>query len=272
MVSRRSLRRHRPQAHHPTRLSRWAILASALLLAPAHAVECPADRIDRRGRVAQVFDGDTVRLADGSRVRLIGINTPEHGRDGAPDEPFARAASTALRRLLAGEDDHIALRLGEERRDRYGRLLAHAYLPDGRSIGRLLLEDGLALHVTVPPNTFRHRCYARAERVARTADRGLWVHPRYRGVAVAELGAGAAGFRVVEGRIRRVGSSRHAWWLELDGLTLRLDRDDLAYFDELEPAILSGRPIRVRGWIYRVRGEARMNLRHPDSIEWLEAE
>lgn len=247
-----------------------ALLAGAFLFVPAQAVECPAERIDHRASVEHVYDGDTVRLADGSRVRFIGLNTPEHGRDGAPDEPFARAATEALRRLLAEHDHRIGLRFGEERRDRYGRLLAHAYLADDRSITRLLLERGLAVHITVPPETYRHACYAAAEEAARDAGRGLWSHPFHQGIPAAELDEEAAGFRIVEGRIRRVGSSQHAWWLELDGLTLRLRRDDLTYFDELEPEGLQGRRIRVRGWIYRVRGEPRMNLRHPDSIEWLD--
>jgi len=249
-----------------------ALLASAFVSVPAHGAECPADRIDHRGRVAHVYDGDTVQLEGGSRVRFIGINAPEHGRDGTPDEPFAAKATRTLRDLLTTADGHVGLRFGSERRDRHGRLLAHVYLPDGRSVDRLLLERGLALHVTVPPNTFHHDCYAAAERAARAARRGLWTHPRYRGTPAERLEPGAGGFRVVEGRVRRVGSSRHAWWLELDGLTLRLDRGDLAYFDELEPTTLKGRRIRVRGWIYRIRGEPRMNLRHPDSIEWPEAE
>jgi len=248
-----------------------ALLAGALVFAPAHALQCPADRIDLRARVAHVHDGDTVRLADGRDVRFIGINTPEHGRDGEPDEPFARAATGALERLLARHDHRVALRLGEERHDRHGRLLAHVYLPDGRSVERLMLERGLALHVTVPPNTFNHGCHAAAERSARQARRGLWTHQRYRrGIPARELAFDAAGFHVVRGTIRRVGSSDHAFWLELDGLTLRLDRDDLAYFGTLEPESLKGRRIRVRGWIHRVRDEARMNLRHPDSIEWLQ--
>ena len=120
-----------------TPFSRKALLVSALLVAlavPAHAVRCPADRIDRGAHVARVFDGDTVALADGTHVRLIGINTPEHGRDGAPDEPFAAAATGALRELLAEHDGRLQLRFGAERHDRYGRLLAHAYLPDGRSV------------------------------------------------------------------------------------------------------------------------------------------
>lgn len=251
---------------------RKALPAGAFLLvlaaSPAHAVRCPADRIDHEAHVAHVFDGDTLRLADGSRVRFIGINTPEHGRDGTPDEPVARAATAALRELLAAHGQRVGLRFDEERRDRYGRLLAHVYLPDGRSLDRILLVRGLGLHVTVPPNTWNHDCYAAAEETAREAGRGVWQHARYRGITAAALPAGAEGFRVVHGTVRRVGESRHAWWLELDGLTLRLAKDDLAYFDELDPHALDGRRLRARGWIYRVRGEARMNLRHPTAVEY----
>lgn len=248
---------------------RAALAATLLLVLPAAAAACPADRIDREVTVARVHDGDTVRLAGGDNLRLVGIDTPELGRDGAPDEPLAAAARDALARLLAAHDRRLELRLDSERRDRYGRLLAHAYLPDGRSVTRVLLERGLGLRVTVPPNTWRHRCYAAAETRAREAERGLWELERYRGVAAAELAADAGGFHVVRGRIGRVGDSRDAFWLELDGLTLRLDRDDLARFDALEPHSLGGRRLRVRGWIYRVRGQARMNLRHPANVEWL---
>ena len=253
-----------------------APLAGALLFAlmapAAGAVSCPADRIDRRARVAFVNDGDTVELADGTRVRFIGINAPEIGHDeDEPDQPFGRAARRALRDLLDAAGGRLHLRFGRERRDDYGRLLAHAYLPDGRSIDRLLLERGLAVRVTVPPNTRHHECYARAERVARDAGRGVWTVPRFSGLPVAELPRDAGGFHVVTGSIERVGESRHAWWLVLDGLTLRLHKRDQRRFDHLEPRALAGRSLRVRGWIYRARGSARMNLRHPAAVEWLES-
>lgn len=252
-----------------------APLASVLLLllpVAAGAVACPADRVDRAVTVERVRDGDTVRLDGGDELRLVGIDTPELGRDGAPDEPFAAAARDALARLLAAHEERLHLRLGAERRDSYGRLLAHAYLPDGRSVTQVLLERGLGARVTVPPNTWGHRCYAAAEAGAREAGRGIWGLERYRGVSARELAPDAGGFHVVSGRVRRVGASDDAFWLELDGLTLRLARNDLAaYFEGLEPRALAGRRLRVRGWIYRVRGQARMNLQHPAGVEWLDS-
>jgi len=259
--------------HRAARRGPKAPLAGAFLFAltapNAAALECPPDRIDARARVDTIYDGDTVRLADASDVRLVGIDTPEIGREGDPDQPYSRAARSALVDLLAAHGDRIHLRFDAQRRDDHGRLLAHAYLPDGRSITRVLLERGYGARVTVPPNTWHHRCYARAERIARTADRRVWRTERYRGVAAHAIPPGAGGFRIVSGRIQRVGESEHSWWLELAGLTLRLAKRDLDYFDGTAPRQWHGRGLRVRGWIYRVDGQARMDLRHPAALDWL---
>jgi endonuclease YncB( thermonuclease family) len=57
-------------------------------------------------RVRYVTDGDTFRCADGTRVRLSSIDTPEMpgscrpGRSCAPGDPYA--AKAALERLIGG--------------------------------------------------------------------------------------------------------------------------------------------------------------------------
>lgn len=242
----------------------WAVPA-------ASGITCPADRIDRRAAVDAIYDGDTVRLRDGTDVRLIGVDTPEIGRDGAPDEPHARDARRVLRQLTRDADRRLHLRLDADRRDDYGRLLAHAFLPDGRSIERLLLQRGLAARVTVPPNTWHHRCYARAEAEARSAQRRIWASARLRAIPAAALAPEAVGFHRVSGRIERVGESREAWWLALDGLTLRVRKSDWEYFEASAPERWRGRHLTVRGWIYRVDDRARMDLRHPASIDWEDA-
>lgn len=249
-----------------------ALLASALFfaLSPADA-GCEAGSLDARARVEAVYDGDTVRLADGREVRVIGVNTPELSHDEGPDEPLASEARDALRALLARADDRVALAFGAERRDHYDRLLAHLFLPDGRNLTRLLLERGLGWQVAIPPNLAHVDCYARAEDHARRAHRGVWDHPAYTPVAADALPAGG-GFRLVRGRIGRVGESERAYWLDLGGLTLRLPRADLSYFDGGDPHRWRGRELVVRGWLYRVDGEPRMNLRHPAVVEWLDPE
>ncbi|MFW5969352.1 MAG: thermonuclease family protein [Halofilum sp. (in: g-proteobacteria)] len=211
-----------------------------------------------------------MRLSDGRSVRIVGINTPEFGRDGAPDDPLAASARQALLDLL-GDDRSVGLEIAPERTDHYDRLLAHVHTADGRNVAAALLERGLGWQVTFPPNLGHLDCYRDAERRARRDRRGVHGEPALAPVAAEELDADARGFALVTGTIERVGASERAYWLDLGRLTLRLARSDLPYFEETDPRRWEGRGLRTRGWIYRVDGEARMNLRHPASIEWTDS-
>jgi micrococcal nuclease len=127
----------------------------------------------RLGTVTAVSDGDTVRLAGIGRVRLIGVDTPEvYGRD----ECYGHRASAAVRRWLPA-GSRVRYVVGREERDRYGRLLAYVWLPDGRFLNRLLVERGYAQPLTIPPNVEYADQFVRAARRARRAGRGLWGIP-----------------------------------------------------------------------------------------------
>ena len=156
---------------------RGRLLTLVLAAAVAHgtpAADCPASHIDEHVQAVHVYDGDTIKLQDGRRVRLIGINTPEIGRNGSPSGPLAEEARTTLRELLDAGHGKLLLQYGTERHDRYGRLLAHAFLQNGENIAVSLLQQGLATTLVVPPNTWARDCYQDHEDQARRADRGLW--------------------------------------------------------------------------------------------------
>lgn len=85
--------------------------------------------------VAHVVDGDTVALADGERVRLVGIDTPERGECGYEE------AAALVERLVLGR--RVTLTLSEEDRDSYGRLLRYVDV-GSTDVGLELLESGLA--------------------------------------------------------------------------------------------------------------------------------
>lgn len=240
----------------------WATLAQAEPL-------CPADRIDEQVRVESVTDGDTLRLSDGRKVRLIGINTPELAHDGHPAEPQAEEARLLLRRLVDESGHRIRLRLGDEPHDRYGRLLAHAFQGDGDSIEALILREGLATRVAIPPNLSGQACLSRAEDEARQAGRGLWALPDYRNPEnAANLPDDAQGYRLLRGRVERVGGSRHAQWINLEGgLALKIENDQLPLFRELNLDNLVGHHIEARGWLTRPGGrDPRIRLTHPSMI------
>jgi len=143
----------------------------AMLAGCADAGE-PVANGEMRATVKRVIDGDTVELTNGERVRLIGVNTPESVKPNSPVEPYGKEASEFTKKHLAGQE--VILRFDVELRDRYQRLLAYLYLPDGTFFNEKLVREGYAQVMTVPPNVAHADLFLEAEREARAAKRGLW--------------------------------------------------------------------------------------------------
>lgn len=223
-------------------------------------------------RLAKVVDGDTLALADGSRLRLIGVNAPEtRGSDGSAEAGAVEATRFARKFLGSG---HIGIVVGADRRDRYGRTLAHVYRADGASLEAALLAAGLARQVTVPPNLGQLECLRHAERSARAARAGLWRSGVFAPRETATLAPGESGFRLLRGRVTAVEPAGSTWWVEIDDrVSLRIADADRKYFSLDELRALEGRPVEVRGWLIR-RDPARsrghppwmMQLRHPAAL------
>jgi len=120
--------------------------------------------------VSKVIDGDTLELAGGDRVRLIGIDTPEFG-DGNP-EPFAVEAKQFTQRMVGGS--RVRLQFDRERFDKYGRILATVQV-DGKCLSEELARAGLG-HVMT---RFRYSALLKkrllaAEEEARNQRLGVW--------------------------------------------------------------------------------------------------
>jgi endonuclease YncB( thermonuclease family) len=126
-------------------------------------------------KVQRVTDGDTfVATVHGrrERVRVIGVDTPESVDPNRPDEPFGEEASDFAKRYLDGETVRLA---GDaEPRDRYGRMLAYVWLTDGTFWNALLVAEGYAQQLTIPPNVTYAGLFRRLVGEARREDRGLW--------------------------------------------------------------------------------------------------
>lgn len=227
---------------------------------------CPASRFDDHGVVRQVFDGDTLELSDGRRVRLLGINTPELGHDDRPSERFAEPARTFLE-TLAAPGTRVKLRFDSERYDRYGRLLAHVFLRSGVNVQAELLTAGLAVTLVVPPNEWNHACYEVLEGNARQAGLGIWRLDRFQPVAATRLNAKTRGFHIVRGKVERIGEGRKNLWLNLaPKVAVRIPKADLNHFKDFAPRALAGRRVEVRGYLERRRGELRITVRHPAAL------
>jgi len=244
---------------------RLAAVAGLLTwLAGALAADCGLPSGTQAARVAQVVDGDTLVLGGGQKLRLIGIDAPELGRDDLPDQPQARAARDEVLRVVQASGWRVRLLPGREPRDHYGRRLDHVFDRDGQSLAEHLLRRGLAYQVAIPPNDRFADCHRLAEDEGRAARLGLWAAPA---LDAASLPRAAQGFQRITGRVQAVRPGRKATRILLDGgLELRIAESDLARFDRDRLVALPGGRVEARGWLYRTRGEPRMRLRHPTAL------
>jgi micrococcal nuclease len=123
------------------------------------------------GIVARVTDGDTLRLADNRRVRLVQIDAPEL----PAGECYSEQALSELTRL-APVGLNVSLRLDRalDAKDEHGRHLAYVHKGDD-NLNLRLVETGAAA-----PYFFRGKRGQYAEDLmraavrAKTARRGLW--------------------------------------------------------------------------------------------------
>ncbi|PRB52489.1 nuclease [Pseudomonas sp. MYb2] len=222
-----------------------AFFVSAIWLSGAQAF-CPAPAGLTSVTVQRVIDGDTLRLGDGRSVRMIGLNTPELGKQGRSDEPFAVAARQRLQALVEASGGRVGLRPGKQAQDHYGRTLAHIYSASGANLEAQMLADGLGFQVAVAPNVDLVACQQAAERSARQAGRGLW-----RQSPVVKSGQiQHSGFAVVSGRVSKVQRNRGGISIELhDSLVLRVAPNLVGQFDNARWPALKGKQIEARGWI-----------------------
>jgi len=126
----------------------------------------------RAALVAQVIDGDTLVLASGIRVRVLGIDAPEMERDGQPVEFLAHQAKAVLSELTLNQK--VELEYDRLRYDHYGRLLAYLKLPDHTLVNAELVRRGLARVYFIAPNLHYREELLAAQREAIEAQRGVW--------------------------------------------------------------------------------------------------
>jgi len=135
--------------------------------------------------VTRAVDGDTLKLENGERVRLIGIDTPEMHesqklyRDSARShqdistiQKLGRRAYEFTKNLVEGK--RVSLEFDVEKHDKYGRLLAYVYLKDGTFVNSKIVEEGYASLMTFPPNVKYADLFLKLYQEARNNRKGLW--------------------------------------------------------------------------------------------------
>ena len=132
----------------------------------------PRPAPDGSVRISRVIDGDTIELEGGTRVRLIGINTPETVDPRTTVQCFGKEASDYTKSLL--KNGIVVLKKDISDTDKYGRLLRYVYLPDGTFVNLVLVQKGYAHANAYPPDIAHSKEFSAAQAAARSAGIGLW--------------------------------------------------------------------------------------------------
>lgn len=129
--------------------------------------------------VSRVVDGDTIELSDGSKVRFIGVNTPEST---TRTEPYGKEASDYTKSQLTGKTIYLEKDVSET--DQYSRLLRYIWLDIPKEItdaeirakmyNANLLLNGYAEQSTYAPDVKYAEYFKNYAAEARNASKGLW--------------------------------------------------------------------------------------------------
>jgi endonuclease YncB( thermonuclease family) len=255
------------------RCGHWvaAVSTCSLMLAvatgPADAAGC-AFEPQGEGRVVEIVDARTFRLADGREVVLAGI------------EPVATEKArrtSALSAILAGRD--VTLRGEDDTPDRYGRQPAFVFLASSETLvqGQLLMQGEALFSGSVTDKDCASVLTA-AEAEARQARRGTWADPTAikNAESPGDILAGIGRFTVVEGRVLSVRQAGATTYLNFGrswtrGFAATISRRMVAAFEAAAGTgvkSFENRRIRVRGFV-EARGGPRIELLRVGQVELL---
>lgn len=122
---------------------------------------------DERGietTVSRIVDGDTIELANGDKVRLIGIDAPEK------NQPYYKEIIDQLKIL---EGKNVRMEKDKTNKDRYGRYLRYIFFGDN-FVNLELLQNGMAYAYIVSPDKKYEKQFLEAEALARASGAGVW--------------------------------------------------------------------------------------------------
>jgi micrococcal nuclease len=142
------------------------LLFISLLMIGCYSKTDASSKSELSGKVIKIVDGDTYDILFDNkttqRIRMEGIDAPERGM------PFYKVSKDYLGELCFGQ----TVLINKTNTDRYGRIVAKTYLPNGKELGLLMIEAGYAWHFKKYSSNEQ---LANAETEARNKRMGLWI-------------------------------------------------------------------------------------------------
>ena len=168
------------------RLTLLISLLMAVIAMPGHADSTAPQLFP----LLEVEDGDTLIVeieGKPERIQLLGIDAPENTHNakfsldlqktGFADEALLRLGQAAASYLqsLVSAGQALELQADLQAKDRYGRIPAKVFNPEGRDLAEEMILGGFAVAL---PNETMEAAYVerfdRLERFARKKGKGLW--------------------------------------------------------------------------------------------------
>lgn len=143
--------------------------------------------------VVKVVDGDTVdinRNGTTTRLRLIGMDTPEVVDPRKPVQCFGREASAEGHKLLENTWIRLEYDPVAGTYDKYGRMLAYIFLPDGTFYNEFMIRQGFAHEYDYNNQKYKYRtAFRAAQQAAEQEKKGFWADDACAGNTTKPAGA-----------------------------------------------------------------------------------
>lgn len=128
---------------HNVPSSEYYDLSASDILNKYSDTEC---HVEESAVCTKVVDGDTIYLDNGEKVRFVGVNTPERGVEGYI------TSKNFVQKLCLNKEVGIDID-DSKHSDKYGRTLG-VVIVDGKNVNEMLLKEGLAEIMYMPPSEF----------------------------------------------------------------------------------------------------------------------
>jgi len=218
-------------------------------------------------KVKRVYDGDTIILENGDRVRLLGINTPEIESRYRQGEDGGLTAKKWLQTQL--KEGVVFLEYDQLKHDKYKRSLAHLFLENGEHLNKSMVNLGLATLSIIPPNTRYSDVLKKAEIEAQKKALGIWSMQAYQPLPISKLtkDTPSSWHRFTATPVKITQSRKYIRLVLNDKVDVRIPKENKALFPELETYL--GKALEIRGWASRSKSHYSILIRHPSALIFL---
>jgi micrococcal nuclease len=214
--------------------------------------------------VKTVYDGDTVVLEDGRKIRLLGINTPEVQHKNKLADAGGEDAKTWLINKL--QHSKVRLEFDFDKTDKYGRTLAHLFSEEKEHINLSLVKAGLATISIYPPNLMYVNELLAAENKAEQDKLGIWQRPEYAAIPVNNLTKTRhPGWSRLVGKVVAIRNTPKSIYLVFSSqFEARIERKWQSLFPDVNRYL--SKTVELRGWVKKNREHFSLLIRHPSAI------